>query len=39
LYLFNCLFLHCCEKIWPKAVSENFGALKRIWCLKKVWSN
>jgi hypothetical protein len=26
-YLFNCFGLHCCEKIWPKAVSdaEDFG--------------
>ena len=35
LYLFNCLALHNCEKIWHKAGSEDFGALKGIWCLKK----
>jgi hypothetical protein len=35
LYVFNCLALHCCEKIWPKVVSEDFGALEGIWCKKK----
>ena len=40
LYLFNCLCLHSCEKISPKAVSdaEYFGAPKGISCLRKVLS-
>jgi hypothetical protein len=31
------IYLHCCEKIWLKVVSdaEDFGALKGIWCLRK----
>jgi hypothetical protein len=39
LCLFNCLALHCCEKIWSKAVSEDFRGLEEICCLKKVLSD